>query len=150
MINDFYLYTFFASAFILYLIINDIKKIKPRLYNLVDYKIWIKLYVLILLFFIHGTWLFFTVFSSEETKKDIIYGLPPFLIIPYLLYLFIEIQNNKHLEKNPQKKIIYYKLDKYLNFITSFYILFIIFITIIPNHVKICIIESIIKCFMNY
>lgn len=144
MIHDFYLYTFFVSAFILYLIINDIRKFKPRLYNIIDCKIWIKLYVIILIFLIHVTWLYFTIFSSE-TNKDIIYGLPPYLCLPYLLYALMDIQSNKYLKNNPNKEIVYYKMNKYLNFMMSLYIIFIIILVAVPNNVKICIMACIIK-----
>jgi len=140
MINEFYVYAFFTSAFILYLIIHDVKKCKPRLYNLIDCKIWLKLYVLITLFLLHGTWLFFTLFSSE-TKKDVIYGLTPFLSIPYILYLLIDIQNNKYLDNKPIKKMVYYKINKYFNFIMSLYIVFIIVVVALPNSIKKCIID---------
>lgn len=144
MINDFYVYAFFTSAFILYLIINDVKKYKLKLYNLIDCKIWIKLYILITLFLLHGTWLFFTLFSSE-TKKDVIYGLPPVFSILYILYLLIDIQNNKYIDDKPINKMVYYKINKYFNFIMSFYIIFIIILVAIPNTVKKCIIDCIKK-----
>lgn len=144
MIYDFYLYTFFISAFILYLIINDIRKFKPRLYNIIDCKIWIKLYVIINIFFIHAVWLFFTIFSFE-TNKDIIYGVPPYLCLPYILYLLMDVQSNKYLKDHPNKEIIYYKINKYLNFIISLYIIFIIILVAVPNNIKIAIMAYIIK-----
>ena len=138
MIHDFYLYSFFTAGFILYLMKNDLERFKNKLYNIIDCKIWIKLYLLLVLFIIHSTWLFFTIFSND-TDKDLIFGFPLILILPYVLYLFVDIQNNQYLEDDPYKKLMYYKINKYINFLVSIYIFFIFIVILIPNELKISI-----------
>jgi hypothetical protein len=143
---------------------QDLKRFKNKLYNIIDCKIWIKLYLLLVLFTIHATWLFFTVFS-KDTDKDLIFGFPLILIFPYILYILVDINNNQYvnystslhnlapdvtslhplIEDDPYKKRMIYKINKYINFLVSIYILFIFFIILIPNELKIMIKNTILE-----
>jgi hypothetical protein len=54
-----YIFTFFIAGFIIYLCMNDFKKFKSTkfdLYKQINYKIWAKLYTLIVIFSIHFIW----------------------------------------------------------------------------------------------
>jgi len=131
-----YLCSYFISGIILYLLMIDIKKFKNRLYYEITNEIWIKLYCLISILIIHLIWIFSILFLNYE-DSSIIYGIPYFLILPYLLYLGIDF---KKIDTVASEKI-----NKYLNYIISLYLIIIIIIAVIPNKIK----KDFIKCFKN-
>ena len=133
-----YFCSFIITGFILYIIINDLKKSKLRLYNEIDYKIWIKIYSLISIVLIHFIWLFQILFT-DDIDNYIIYGIPVYLLLPYFIYIITEIRTqNDYAITNVSKKI-----NKYINYLVSIYFAFIIIIMIIPNNIKISGINSI-------
>lgn len=131
-----YIYTFFISYFILYLIKNDLKKFKIKLYNELNYKIWVKIYLLILIFTIHLTWLFLIFLKHNDTC--IIFGLPYILFVPYALYILINF-------KVDSETIASKKINKFLNYLITFYFLLIIILIIVPNEVK----KKLLECFLS-
>jgi len=131
-----YICSYFISGIILYLLMIDIKKFKNRLYYEITNEIWIKLYCLISILIIHLIWIFSIVFLNYQ-DSSIIYGIPYFLIIPYLLYLTIDFKKIDTIASE--------KINKYLNYIISFYLIIIIMIAVIPNKIK----KEFIKCFKN-
>lgn len=136
--NILYIYTFFIAYFILYLIKNDLKKFKIKIYNELNYKIWAKVYLLILICMIHLTWLFLILFLNYN-DKNIIYGLPYFLFVPYFAYILIDSKNDNN------NTIADQKINKYLNYLMSIYFIFIIFLIIIPNQIK----KNLLECFLS-
>lgn len=131
--NIIYACNFIISYFILYLIKTDLKKFKLELYVQISNKIWLKLYLMILIGLTHLTWLFLILlFNYNDTS--IIYGFTPYLLIPYLFYLIIDLKTT-----NEDNKIVSYKLNNYLNRImTIYFICFIIFI-LLSTQMKKCI-----------
>ena len=105
----------------------DIKKFKNRLYYEITNEIWIKLYCLISILIIHLIWIFSILFLNYE-DLSMIYGIPYFLIIPYLLYLTIDFKKIDTIASE--------KINKYLNYIISVYLTIIIIIAVIPNKFK--------------
>ena len=132
-----YFCTFIISAFVLYLIVNDLKKFKLLLFNEIDNKIWIKLYSLITIALIHAVWLFSVLFT-DNNENYIIYGIPFYLLLPYFIFIITEIriQNDYSMTSASEK------INKYINYLVSIYFICIITIMIIPNDIKI----NIIKC----
>lgn len=122
-----YIYSFFLSAIILYLFKVDIKKFKNRLYYEISNEIWIKLYCIISIFFIHLIW-FFSVFFFNYEDTSLLYGIPYFLIVPYILYITADFKKSETIASE--------KINKYLNYLTSIYLVFIIIIIAIPNCTK--------------
>ena len=122
-----YFCTFIISAFVLYLIVNDLKKFKLLLFNEIDNKIWI----------IHAVWLFSVLFT-DNNENYIIYGIPFYLLLPYFIFIITEIriQNDYSMTSASEK------INKYINYLVSIYFICIITIMIIPNDIKI----NIIKC----
>jgi len=133
-----YICSYFLSAIILYLFIHDVKKFKDRLYYEITNEIWIKTYCLISIFVIHIIWLFSILFLNYD-DNSIIYGLPYFLILPYIIYLATDLRTD--LINN--NTIASQKINKYLNYLMTIYLFIIIFITIIPNKIKKNIISNI-------
>ena len=126
-----YISGFVLSAFIIYLIMKDLRKFKPILYNEIYYKIWIKIYAIITIFIIHSIWLI-TEISSNNLNDSIIYGVPLYLLFAYIIYISAYIRKD-HIEAIP---IASQKLDDYLNLIISIYFIFIIIIAVMPNDFK--------------
>jgi len=133
-----YFCSFIITGFILYLIINDLKKSKLRLYNEIDYKIWIKIYSLISIVLIHAIWLFNVLFN-DDIENYIIYGIPFYLLLPYLIFIITEIK----IQNDYETTIVSEKINKYINYLVSIYFICIIIIMIVPNDLKINIINCI-------
>jgi len=132
-----YFCSFIIAAFILYLIINDLKKFKLRLYNEIDYKIWIKIYSLISIALIHAIWLFNVLFN-DDIDNSIIYGIPFYLLLPYFIFIITEIRTQNDYNMTLASE----KINKYINYLVSIYFICIIIIMIIPNDIK----KSVINC----
>jgi hypothetical protein len=128
-----YLLSLIISAFILYLINIDLKKFKIKIYNELTLIIWIKLYSLIIITFIHLIWIFNILFYKNN---DIIYGLPNILIFPYIIFILAE-----YYKKN--ETIVSEKINRYLNYLISLYFIIIIIIIYLPNEFKIKLINYI-------
>ena len=99
--NIIYLFSFFISGFILYLIIHDLQKFKIKLYNEISRNIWIKIYSFVSIISIHIIWLFSELFSEIllNTNKELIYGFPFYLLIPYIIYIIAD-SNKKSISSN--------------------------------------------------
>jgi hypothetical protein len=132
-----YFCSFIIAAFILYLIINDLKKFKLRLYNEIDYKIWIKVYSLISIGLIHAIWLFNALFN-DDIDNSIIYGIPFYLLLPYFIFIITEIRMQNDCDMTSASE----KINKYINYLVYIYFFCIITIMIIPNDIK----RSVIIC----
>lgn len=132
-----YFCSFIITAFILYLIINDLKKFKLRLYNEIDNKIWIKIYSLISIALIHAIWLFNVLFN-DDIDNSIIYGMPFYLLLPYLIFISTEIKAQSDYDMTHVSE----KINKYINYLVSIYFICIIIIMITPSDIK----KSIINC----
>lgn len=109
--NILYISTFFIALIIIYLLKNDILKVKHILKKKLNsdilvinnfsiplndkiyYKIWIKLYAIITIILIHAMWLFLT-FAYNYEDNTIFYAIPLYLFIPYIIYLFAYISKN--------------------------------------------------------
>ena len=132
-----YFCSFIIAAFILYLIINDLKKFKLRLYNEIDYKLWIKIYSLISIALIHAIWLFSVLFD-DDIDNSIIYGIPFYLLLPYFIFIITEIRTQNDYDMTLASE----KINKYINYLVLIYFFCIITIMIIPNDIK----RSVINC----
>jgi hypothetical protein len=146
--NTVYILSFFISVFILSLINSDLKKFKIKLYNEIDTKIWLKIYAIISIAFIHIFWLLNVLFIDMK-DKSLIYGFPFYLLISYLLYIVTDLKNNE----DKDLTIASDKINKYLNILMSIYFVVVILIIIIPNELKIQFIKfikSIIFCILHY
>ena len=137
-INIIYISTFIISIIILYLIKIDIYKFKKKLYNEIDKKIWYKIYIIFTIFLIHLVWLINILFFNYTNKvynnkfdKYLVYGFPFILLIPYLIYGFIDF--NVEFEND---SIVSNQLDKYLNNCFTIYLFIIIILIILPNDIK--------------
>lgn len=141
-----YICTYLIGLFTLYLIMNDLKKFKLKLYNEIDYKIWIKVYVFISILFIHIIWLMYVLFINYN-DNSIIYGVPIYLLFLYIIFVIIEVKKQKECNKmsNTSEKI-----NKYINYIFIFYFICILIIILIPNYIKLHIIECISKTINKY
>ena len=130
--------TFILSLFILYLIIIDLKKMKLRLYNEIDCKIWIKIYSLITIILIHFFWLCNVLFINNN-NGDVIYGIPFYLLISYFIFIITEmnIQNDCNIS------IASEKINRYTNYLVYLYFICIIIVILIPNKIKISLINCI-------
>ena len=135
--NNIYLFSFFLSGFILYLIMHDLKKFKVKLYNEISTKIWVKLYALISIASIHLVWLGFSIFLNYNDKTPI-YAFPVYLLIPYVIYVIAD--SNKD-DNNDQ--IASQKINLYLNYLISVYFAFIVLMILIPDKFEISIINFI-------
>ena len=137
-INIIYISTFIISIIILYLIKLDVNKFKKKLYNEIDKKIWYKIYIIITIILIHLVWLINILFfnytdkiSNNRFDKYLVYGFPFILLIPYIIYGFIDF--NLEFDK---KSIVSNQLDKYLNNCFTIYLSIIIILIILPNNIK--------------
>jgi hypothetical protein len=135
-----YFCSFIIALFILYLIINDLKKLKLRLYNEINYKIWIKVYSFISISLIHSIWLFNILFK-DDIDDSTIYGIPFYLLFPYFIFIVTEIR----MQKDNNMTLTSEKINKYINYLFLIYFLCIIIIMIIHNNIK----KSFIKCMKN-
>ena len=137
--NSIYLFTFFIAGFIIYLCMNDFKKFKvtkfKNLYEQINYKIWAKLYVLIVIFSIHFIWLFYTFFLNYK-DNSLIYAFQPVLLVPYIVYCIIDLSKDSENDITPFS----IKINQYMNYLMSIYFLLIIILIILPNNKKISII----------
>jgi hypothetical protein len=130
MINCIYIYCFFFSLIIIYLLNKDLKHIKLKLYEEIDINIWIKLYSIITIALIHLTWLFYTLFLNYN-DNNYIYGFPLLLLISYIIYIYAEFR--KITDKTiADKTIATEKLNKYINYLMYIYIILLIIFIIIP------------------
>jgi hypothetical protein len=129
-INTFYLSSFFLSLIIIHLYIIDFKKFNIKLYEEINQKAWIKIYVFVNIAIIHIIWLCSTLFLDYK-DNTIIYGVPLFLFIPYLIYIIDDFKK----EENETNVSI--KINKYLNYLISIYIIILIIFIIIPLKIKI-------------
>jgi hypothetical protein len=129
MIDYMYIYCFFFSLIVIYLINKDLKNIKFKLYKEIDINFWIKLYSLITIALIHVIWLFFTLFLDYNDKTTI-YGFPFILIIAYIIYIISEFK------KNDNETYASQRLNKCINIITCLYIILLIIFILIPLKIK--------------
>jgi len=127
---------------------NDLKKFKANkfnnLYEQINYKIWAKLYTLIVIFSIHFIWLFYT-FLLNYKDNSIIYAFQPVLIVPYIVYCIIDLSKEPDNDVTPLSK----KINQYINYIMSVYFILIIILIVLPNQTKQSLIE-LIKDVLNY
>lgn len=125
MINCIYIYCFFFSLIIIYLLNKDLKHIKLKLYEEIDVNIWVKLYSIITIALIHLTWLFYTMFLNYD-DNNYIYGFPLLLLMPYIIYIYAEFRTIS------DKTIATEKLNKYINYLMYIYIVLLIIFIIFP------------------
>jgi len=130
-INIIYLLSFFIAGFILILLKKDLKHFKIILYNEINCKIWIKLYIIITIGIIHLLWLFLSLFLNYN-DKTLIYAFPPILLIPYIIYIITD--SNK--DNKAYDTLVSKKINKYLNYSMMIYFVYIIFLIIIPYDIK--------------
>ena len=136
-INYLYLISFILSGFILYIVMNDIDKINTNKYISLNndiernYNIWVKMYCLISIIFIHLIWLFFILLLNYEDKYYI-YGLPYYLLFPYIIY-FINVSTES---KETDKLDVSHYANMYLNYLALAYFIIILIVIAIPNNIK--------------
>jgi len=135
--NNIYLFSFFLSGFILYLIMHDLKKFKVKLYNEISTKIWVKVYSLISIASLHLVWLGFSIFLDYNDKTPI-YAFPVYLLIPYVIYIIADSNKDDNNDQMASKKI-----NLYLNYLISVYFAFIVLMILIPDKIEITIITFI-------
>jgi hypothetical protein len=129
--NIIYLSSFFIAAFILLLLKKDLKKFKITLYDEINCKIWIKIYIIITIGIIHLLWLFSSLFLNYN-DSSLIYAFPPILLLPYMIYVIID--SKKDMES--YETIVSKKINKYLNYLMMMYFVYIIILIIIPYDIK--------------
>jgi hypothetical protein len=132
-----YLSSFIISAIIIAILSIDLKFINEKLYQKINYKLFIKSYALLSIFIIHLLWIFYT-FLTEYKEQNYFYGIPPYLLIAYIILAFSSYSSNEYDKLNELSKFI----NKYLNYIIYLYFICIIIVILIPNKYK--------KSFMNY
>jgi hypothetical protein len=137
--NIIYLLSFILSGFILYLFKIDLKKFKSKLYDEINNEIWIKVYSFICIGTIHLMWLLSTLLLNYN-DTTIVYAFPYFLLIPYGLYIGIDLINKN---SDNDKSIASEKIDNIFNYLISFYFISIIIFIMIPNSIKISFMECI-------
>jgi hypothetical protein len=120
---------------------QDIKKFKRIIYNEITDEIWLKIYAIISISFIHLIWLFSILFLNYD-DKNIIYGISYYLLIPYLIYIIADFKKNNTIASE--------KINKYLNYLMTIYLILIIIIVFIPNNNKKNFINSIKNIFKKY
>jgi hypothetical protein len=130
-INIIYLSSFFIAGFILLLLKKDLKHFKIILYNEINCKIWIKIYVIITIGIIHLLWLFLSLFLNYN-DKTLIYAFPPILLIPYMIYIITDSKK----DIKTYDTLVSKKINKYLNYLMMIYFVYIIILIIIPYDVK--------------
>lgn len=137
--NIIYLLSFILSGFILYLFKIDLKKFKSKLYDEINNEIWIKVYSFICIGTIHLIWLLSTLLLNYN-DTTIVYAFPYFLLIPYGLYIGIDLINKN---SDNDKSIASEKIENIFNYLISFYFISIIIFIMVPNGIKISFIECI-------
>jgi hypothetical protein len=113
---------------------NDLKKFKSTKFNLYDqinYKIWAKLYTLIVIISFHIIWLFYT-FILNYDDTSLIYGFQPVLIVPYIVYCIIDLKKEDKDDITPLST----RINRFLNYVMTIYFIVVIVIIIIPNKYK--------------
>lgn len=135
--NNIYLFSFFLSGFILYLLMHDLRKNKEKLYNEISSKIWVKVYSLISIASIHIIWLGSSIFLDYNDKTPI-YAFPMYLLIPYIIYVIADSNKDDIGDQIASKKI-----NLYLNYLISLYFVFIVIMILIPDKFEITIINFI-------
>ena len=135
--NNIYLFSFFLSGFILYLLMHDLRKNKEKLYNEISSKIWIKVYSLISIASLHIVWLGFSIFL-DYNDKTAIYAFPVYLLIPYVIYVITDSNKDDSKDQIASKKI-----NLYLNYLISVYFVCIVLMILIPDKFEIYIINFI-------
>lgn len=136
--NIFYISAFFISLFIILLLKKDLEKFKYDLYANINKSIWIKVYCILTIMLIHFFWLM-SIFFLNFNDDSYFYGFPYYLLIVYIIYVYSDLRNTED-ESNLSKK-----LNKYLNYLASFYLIIIIAIILISNKTK----ENFISHFTN-
>ena len=126
-----YLSSYVIALFIIYLLNNDLKKFKLRLYNEIDYKIWIKYYALFTIALIHLIWLF-TVFFTDDINNTSLLGVPVYLLLPYFIYIITEIK----IEYDCKLSNVTEKINKYTNYLVILYFIFILIVMLMSNDIK--------------
>ena len=140
MIHYLYIGGIILSILIILLLKNDLKKINEKLYQNIDNKLYYKLFSLICIIFIHLVWLF-NVFLTNNNVNNIIYGLPIYLLIPYLIIIYSNINKEEYDDLSLISKI----LNKIFYYIFLLYFIGVIILVIIPNNKKKDFIDIIIK-----
>ena len=143
--DKFFLSSFILSGIILSLMMKDIKNVNRNIYNSINYKLFLKIYALIVIGIIHLIWLFF-VFLTNYTNNSYFYGIPAYLFISYLLLALSFFTKKEYDQLNDISKFI----DSYLNYIIYAYFTVIIIVILIPNYYKSSFINVLIKYLHQY
>ena len=138
-----YLSSFIISAITIIILSIDLKFINNNLYEKINYKLFIKCFGLLSIFIIHLLWIFYT-FLTDYKEHDYFYGIPPYLLIAYLI-LALSTYNSTEYDNLNNLSIF---INKYLNYLIYLYFIGIIIVILIPNHYKNQFINSLIY-FMN-
>lgn len=146
MIHYLYLGSIILSILIVLLIINDIKKINYKLYVNLNDKIYLKLFSMISIIFIHVIWLFNVFLTNNNNSYNLIYGLPSYLILPYLIIIYSYINKEEYKNLTMVSKIV----DKIFYYLFMLYFIGVIIVIIIPNNIKKDFIDLIIKILNVY
>ena len=146
MIHYLYLGSIILSILIVLLIINDIKKINYKLYVNLNDKIYLKLFSMISIIFIHAIWLFNVFLTNNNNNYSLIYGLPSYLILPYLIIIYSYINKEEYKNLTMVSKIV----DKIFYYLFMLYFIGVIIVIIIPNNIKKDFIDLIIKILNIY
>jgi hypothetical protein len=141
-----YILNFIIAGFIIFLLKKDLQKIKLKLYNEINQKIWIKLYAMISIVLIHITWIYLVLFTDYK-DETLIFAFPYYLLISYTIYIYAQFFD-KSLDTIASEKI-----NKILNLLMTIYLIIISIIICIPNKIKIelfCNILSLLGKICNY
>lgn len=142
-IDTLYISCFFISLIIIHIYNSDFKKFNLKIYEDINNSVKIKLYSIITIGLIHLSWLFASIFM-DYNDNNYIYGLPLYILIPYILFVLSQYIDGKE-ESNTT-----IETNKYLNNIFSIYIIAMIIFIIIPDNFKIDIIKIIRKFIKKY
>jgi hypothetical protein len=93
--------------------------------------LFIKCFGLLSIFIIHLLWIFYT-FLTDYKEQNYFYGIPPYLLIAYLILAFSTYNSIEYDNLNNLSIFI----NKYLNYLIYLYFIFIIIVILIPNHYK--------------
>ena len=132
----YYLLNFVIAGFILFLLKKDLEKIKLKLYNEINQKIWIKLYAMISIVLIHLTWIYLVLFTSYK-DETLIFAFPNYLLLSYTIYIYAQFFD-KSVDTIASEKI-----SKILNLMMTIYLIIISIIICIPNDIKIYLFSNI-------